>query len=198
MVQLLEPSVDLLYELVDHIDDPNDLTSLARVNRFFHLFAGERIWKSADRQHRYRILMWACATGNAPALRYLLRLGFTTNLNFQLNKYRCLDDITSCFYLQLQDESWTAVPYMDDFYETAAPGYLHDRRFWKPLHVAVYHGQSHIVDILLQHGASIDGIAKNYHGCVRPSCSGEENMKMQDVHPFMWLYAPAKKRLPGL
>ncbi|KAK8085612.1 Tankyrase-1 [Apiospora hydei] len=190
MVQLLELPVDLLLEVVDHVDDPHDLTSLARVNRFFHSLADKRIWKLANREHRYGILMWACATGNEPALRRLLTLGFTTNLNFQPRQHWIPKEITLSFYLTIrsdlclarqkrQDTSgatwgkqkarWTALPYMDDFYEPASPRLdQNDRQFWKPLHTAVYHGQSHIVDTLLQHGAWVDAIATNYHGCDRP------------------------------
>ncbi|KAK8044269.1 hypothetical protein PG993_004293 [Apiospora rasikravindrae] len=183
MVQLLELPVDLLHEVADHVDDPNDLASLARVNHFFHSLADKRIWKLANRQHRYGILMWACATGNAPALRRLLRSGFTTNLNFQLHGHISLEHITSDFYLSIRhdlwvarhkewcasDREWIAIPYMDDFYVPAAPQLdRYERQFWKPLHAAVYHGQGHIVETLLQHGAWVDAIATNYHGCDRP------------------------------
>ncbi|KAK7992518.1 hypothetical protein PG988_001312 [Apiospora saccharicola] len=171
MAQILELPVELVEGILDHVEDPNDLTSLARVNHTLHTLADKRIWNRADKEYRYRILMWACATGNAPALRRLLNLGLTTNLHFQLGG-NCSrgDDLTSgFFYLRFIDPSYVAIPYYDDFYEPAAPAIgRHTRQFWKPLHAAVYHGQGHIVDILLQHGVWVNEIATNYHGCDRP------------------------------
>ncbi|KAK7932107.1 hypothetical protein PG985_002819 [Apiospora marii] len=179
MARMVGLPVELLEGILDNIDDPNDLTSLARVNHTFHTLADKRIWKGADRRYRYLILMWACATGNAPALHRLLNLEFTTNLHFQVGAGWPRDEFTSDFYLRLRDrlyDSWSsdplyvAIPYHDDFYEEPdAPAIDQSHRgFWKPLHAAVYHSQGHIVDILLHHGAWVDEIARDYHGCDRP------------------------------
>lgn len=169
MAQVLDLPVEMLDEILDHVDDPNDLTSLARVNRAFHLLTDKRIWNRADQEHRYRILMWACAAGNAPALCRLLKLGFTPNLHFQLETFEYPDEIDAAFYLSLEPGSYVAIPYMDDFFGSddheQEP---HLRQFWKPLHAAVYHGHGHIVNILIRHGAWVDEIATNYHGCGRP------------------------------
>ncbi|KAK7943458.1 ankyrin repeat protein [Apiospora aurea] len=177
--KILELPVELVLEAFGHLTDIDDLKSLACVTPSFYVLAIDRIWARADKDHRYRIFVWACASGSLRALRRLLDLGFTTNLNFQLKDDTNLEELTPEFYLRLPPnpslaqagwiDSYACIPYMDDYYDPAAPfSGRNNAQFWKPLHVAAHYGQSQITETLLQHGASIDATSMNYCKCTRP------------------------------
>ncbi|KAK8044270.1 hypothetical protein PG993_004294 [Apiospora rasikravindrae] len=176
---ILELPVELVLEAFDCLTDVDDWKSVACVTPSFYVLAINRIWARADRQHRHRIFMWACASGSLRAVRRLLDLGFTTNLNFQLRDDTNLKDLTPEFYLRLPPnpslaqtgwiDSYACTPYMDDYYDPAAPfSSRNNAQFWKPLHVAAHYGQNQIIDILLQNGAWVDATSMNYCKCTRP------------------------------
>ncbi|KAK7992517.1 hypothetical protein PG988_001311 [Apiospora saccharicola] len=178
--RILELPIELMLEIFEYIsDDAEDLKSFARVTSCFYALAIDRIWDRADQDHRYRIFMWACASGSPRAVRRLLESGFTANLNFQLRDKTHLKDLTPDFYLKLPPnltfsqtgwiDSYACIPYMDDYHNPAAPSSSrNDAHFWKPLHVAAHYGHANIVDILLRHGAWVDATSMNYCKCTRP------------------------------
>lgn len=179
--KILELPVELLFEIFEYIrDNVEDLKSVARVTPCFYALAVDHIWDRADQDHRYRIFMWACASGSPRAVRRLLDLGFTANVDFQLRYQTSLDYLTPDFYLKLPPPSpglveagsitWDAcIPDMDDYHNPAAPlSGPSKAHFWMPLHVAAHHGHAHIVEILLRHGAWVDATSMNYSKRARP------------------------------
>ncbi|KAK7992519.1 hypothetical protein PG988_001313 [Apiospora saccharicola] len=176
MVGLLELPLELFYEITGYIDSGQDWKSLAAVDRCFNFLAIKRFWAELDRDKRYRILMWACASGSERALCRVLESGLTTNVNLQVLGEHELQDQTPEFYLgQLSQENLGPadrhhdfLPYMDDIHQFITGLYCW-RSCWKPIHVAVRHGQKHMVEILLHYGAWIDEPSQNYCLCSRPS-----------------------------
>lgn len=176
MVGLLELPLELFLEITGYIDSGQDWKSLAAVDRCFNFLAIKRFWNNLDRDKQYRILMWACAAGSLRALRRLLESGLTTNVNLQVLGVHGSRDQTPAFYLgQLSqhdlgqaNKHHAFLPYMDDIHQLI-PDYQYHRSCWKPIHVAVRHGQSRIVETLLHHGAWIDEPSQNYCLCKRPS-----------------------------
>ncbi|KAK8015269.1 ankyrin repeat-containing domain protein [Apiospora arundinis] len=179
MAELLNLPIELFLEVFDYIHDVEDLSSLARTHKCFYDLATNRIWNRVDKKQCHRILMWACAYGAPRALTRLLKLGFTTNLNFQLAEDTRHKRLTPKFYLRLLPDpyfgqtgwisSYACMPDVDVHFDPIFPLTIEPfARFWKPLHVAAHHGHSQIVEILLQHGAWVDATSRNYCTWSRP------------------------------
>ncbi|KAK8085614.1 ankyrin repeat-containing domain protein [Apiospora hydei] len=158
--------MELFLEVVNYLDT-EDLKSLACVDRGFYNFATRKIWEHThnDQQKQRQIFMWACGFGSTSALLRLLKAGLTTNCNYQAGHSKPLALIPKQ-YLYIPESDFglfqAFLPYMETFHWRSTPHTGRRSSFWTPLHVAVMHGQSQIVDILLEHGAYIDAASQNY------------------------------------
>ncbi|KAK8131278.1 hypothetical protein PG984_007716 [Apiospora sp. TS-2023a] len=155
---------ELFDELFSYLDT-RDLKTLACVNRAFYNFATREIWSHThgDKQKQRQIFMWACASGSTRALSKLLEAGLTANCNYQAGHRKQLRGLR---YLRIPDTDFGVfqafLPYLDTYHWRSTPHTGWASSFWTPLHTAVMHGQSQIVDILLEHGAWIDSPSMNY------------------------------------
>ncbi|KAK8044268.1 hypothetical protein PG993_004292 [Apiospora rasikravindrae] len=165
MSRILGLPMELFDEIFSYINT-EDLKSLACVDCSFYNFATRKIWDHThdDRQKQRQIFMWACGSGSTSALLKLLKAGLTTNCNYQAGHSQPLG-LPPKWYLIIPQSDFgqfqAFLPYMDTFHWQSTPRRRHGS-FWTPLHVAVMHGQSQIVDILLEHGACIDAPSRNY------------------------------------
>lgn len=78
---------ELMDRVFDNIKDVKDLTSMARVRSELYEPATKRIWESVNADQRYRILMWACASGSTKAVHRLFDTCLTANIYIQLDGY---------------------------------------------------------------------------------------------------------------
>ncbi|KAK6821963.1 hypothetical protein PG987_014788 [Apiospora arundinis] len=170
MSWLFEFPLELLLEILSYIDSGQEWKSLATVNRGFYNLAISRFWDGIDDDQKCRIFFWACAAGSTRAVNRLLELGVTVNLNLQVGYSNGLEDQDPRYYIGLPNShipqngmgGYAFLPDMNDIILLDGLYYLSS---CKPLHVAVSHGQKHIVEILLRHGVWIDAPSKDYCSC---------------------------------
>ncbi|KAK6855140.1 hypothetical protein PG995_008672 [Apiospora arundinis] len=170
MSWLFEFPLELFLKILSYIDSGQEWKSLATVNRGFYNLAISRFWDGIDDDQKCRIFFWACAAGSTRAVNRLLELGVTVNLNLQVGYSNGLEDQDPRYYIGLPNShipqnGMGGYAFLPDMNDIILLDGLYYPSSCKPLHVAVSHGQKHIVEILLRHGVWIDAPSKDYCSC---------------------------------
>ncbi|KAK8131276.1 hypothetical protein PG984_007714 [Apiospora sp. TS-2023a] len=147
---------ELMHVVVGHLDDVNDIVSLARARSDLY----EPVMNDICAPTQCRILLWACTTGATRVVNRILNAGLSPKFYFRHDLGRYERDYDPEFYFtspQLIDALSSEV-------DTEEPIVS----FWQPLHVAVRHGHSDIVRILLDKHAWVDAPSMRFSHIERP------------------------------
>ncbi|KAK8085611.1 hypothetical protein PG997_006882 [Apiospora hydei] len=179
MADIHELPWELMFLVLDNLDDVKDWVSLGCVRSDFYGPVIKKIWGATNTTKHYKIFLWACATGATRAVNRVLDMGLSANSYFLCHSRVTGEHHQPAFYLD-PPHSCDVLP--DQIVFRGEPDTGDDvNSFWQPLHIAAYHGHRDVVDTLLKKGVWVDAPSKFYSAVDRP-WTGKEFGKNSPLH----------------